>query len=220
MKNLVKNNLWSFLLIAIGAGWSIFVYKQLPDSIATHFDMNGNPDGFSSKNFAVSLMPLVSFTLVLMMHGLMIISPEKFAAKQSSRSIAQLILAIVTFLTALHFAMLYSAVYHEQIVGPSVSIGLSLLIVFIGNYMGKIEQNFWVGIRTPWTLASEDNWKRTQRFTGHAFVISGLIALAFSIWIHTVAAPMAALILASLLGVIYSYRYYVKYEKVDRRTEI
>lgn len=97
MKNLVKNNLWSFLLIAIGVGWSIFVYKQLPDSIATHFDMNGKPDGFSSKNFAVSMMPLMSFALVLMMHGLMITSPEKFAAKQSSRSIAQLILAIVAF---------------------------------------------------------------------------------------------------------------------------
>lgn len=121
-------------------------------------------------------------------------------------------------MTALHIAILYSAVYHEQIVGPSISISLSLLIVFIGNYMGKIEQNFWVGIRTPWTLASEENWKRTQRFTGHVFVISGLIALAFSIWIHSLVAPMAALILASLLGVIYSYRYYAKYEKVDRRT--
>lgn len=216
MKNLVKNNLWTWLLILACLAWSAFIYKQLPDSIATHFDINGDPDRYSSKNVAFLMMPLISFVLVVWIHILIAVSPQKFTAQQSTYSISQIIFATVAFLMSLHVSILYDALYETQTVGAVLPIAMSLLIIFLGNYMGKIERNFWVGFRTPWTIISEENWKQTHRFGGKAYVILGLVSLAASVWIHSMLAPVAALLLASLVGVLYSYIYYTKYEKMDR----
>jgi len=95
-----------------------------------------------------------------------------------------------------------------------MNLALSLLLIFLGNYMGKLRRNFWAGIRTPWTILNETVWERTHRLGGWLFVLAGLIGL-----VTTFIPPlrfwgvMSALFAVIVILVVYSY---IEYERVTR----
>ena len=93
-----------------------------------------------------------------------------------------------------------------------VEAGVGLLLIVLGNFMGKITRNFFVGIRTPWTLASDEVWLRTHRLGGKLFVLAGAVFFVCGILGLGAMAPFAATAVAALVSIAYSYVIYRKIE--------
>lgn len=213
MKNLIKNNWISLSIVAFAIAWGTIQLQSLPDQVPTHFNSSGQADQYSSKYFGVYFLPLINVFTVLFVNGLLRASPEAYSAKNSQRSISMLNIALTIFLTILYFAMIKESTEPNQWMHKALPVGISLLTLLIGNYLGKLEKNFVAGFRLPWTLASDDNWKQTHRFAAKAYVILGTSSLLISLFHPSLLVSMAALILGSIAGVVYSYRYFIKYEQ-------
>jgi uncharacterized membrane protein len=212
MKEIIKNNWMSLVLIVIGSFWGLSNFENLPPQIPTHFDINGNADKYSSKEFTLWLMPLISLFFILVINGLLKASPEKFSANQSMSAVSKLSFGIVMFLMVIHVATIKEAIQPGQWMTKALPLALGGLTIFIGNYLGKLEKNFIIGVRLPWTITSDENWKRTHRFAGKCYFVAGAISLSIAFIYPNLMVSMGLLLLASLSSVIYSYQFFKKYD--------
>jgi uncharacterized membrane protein len=183
------------------------LYPLLPDMMPTHWNLKGEVDGYSSKTYYVLFFP----SLILALYLLISFAP-KFDPRPESYEKFTGVVAVFRTLMVLIFAVIYLAPM-ALVLGYTVSIAklirfsIGILLVFIGNYFGKIRHNYTFGIKTPWTLASEEVWNKTHRTSGPLWVIAGII------WIVSIAIPdktafiinMVVLGIATFYGFIYSY---------------
>jgi len=102
-------------------------------------------------------------------------------------------------------------------VGRAIIGGVCLLLALLGNLMGKVRRNFYIGVRTPWTLANERVWNATHRFAGKTLVAGGLAGLALTVAGLNGWPVMVALLAGALIPVGYSL---VFYKQLERRGEL
>lgn len=163
-----------FLIPLFALILSAAAFPFLPDQIPIHFDIAGNPDNYSGRVF-VFMMPVLCFGLLALAEVMPHIDPrqmsyEKFGKHyQSLHILVQLLLMVVQIIT-ITVALGYSI--QIQTVVPLM---VGLLLSFCGNMMPKFKQNFFCGIRTPWTIQDEDVWFRTHRVTGRLWMVCGLL---------------------------------------------
>ncbi|HEV8122943.1 MAG TPA: SdpI family protein [Gemmatimonadales bacterium] len=195
------------LAIAAATGFSVWAYPHLPAQVATHFDLQGDPNGWSSRLLAVALAPAIGVFMALMFTFLPRIDPkranyEKFGATWWTVANAALIL-----LALVHVAMLGKALGWAVDISRIVGVGVGGMFILIGNLMTRIRPNWFMGIRTPWTLSSDTVWRKTHRFGGVAFVIAGVCiavtGLLGSGW--ALYAAIGTAVVAGLGSVVYSY---------------
>ncbi|MDD2402010.1 MAG: SdpI family protein [Clostridia bacterium] len=197
--------LLAILLITFIIG--IYVYPDLPTNVPSHWNIHGEIDGWSSKTFAVIFYPLLN----LILYPLMLIFPKldprsdnysRFAgAYKAIRIFLHLFLAFIYLLT-LVIALGYP-IKMDIIVRASISI----LFILIGNYMGKFQHNYFVGIKTPWTLANEQVWRKTHRLAAPLWVGVGTIEFFLSFFQGSWAGytQFALFMLMAFIPIIYSY---------------
>lgn len=188
----------------------LLLWKQLPDPMPSHWDINGEIDGWSSKAFAVFGFP----ALLLGIHWICVIAScaDPKAANYTPKMFT-LVLWICPVLGLVLNSMVYAAALGYQL---SVEIIMPLLVglmfIIVGNLLPKCRQTYTMGIKLPWTLSNEENWNKTHRFGGKVWVIGGVIIMATSIvgsfWllIGTTVVMVAA-------PTIYSYMLYRKQKK-------
>jgi uncharacterized membrane protein len=192
---------------------SAWAYPALPDRVPTHWDMAGHPNGYSSRFFAVSLMPgIVAFTWLLML-VLPAISPRGFRLEASAGAFYGSVLAIMAVLLVLHYLILraelgQSAPPNALLLGP-----IGVLLAVLGAFMGRLKKNFFIGIRTPWTLASDEVWSRSNRLGGRLFVLGGIVVVVASFF-GSAAIPtlLAVIAVAAVVPIAYSYILYRRIE--------
>jgi uncharacterized membrane protein len=220
MKNDKLNKyLWfSGLVLLIMLGVSLFAWVKLPASasIPVHWGLNGQPDRYGSKFEALLIMPIIATLLILLQWAIPKLSPQKANLEDSAKAYNMLWLALSVFLLGMHIltALVSLNVVMDLVTGLTVMMGIMFMI--IGNYMGKMRTNYFVGIRTPWTLESKQSWNKTHRLGGKVFVAVGLLTVVSGILLEptwTFIVMMGGL-LGGSLGLVY-YSYYVwKQEKV------
>lgn len=175
-----------------------------------HWGVNGEADRWSSKPFAVFVLPL----LILAIHGICIFASGKdFRDKKQSPKVMGLVLWICPLLSVMANSLTYAISLGKEInVLFVVSLTMGALFVLIGNYLPKCQQNRTVGIRIIWTLKNEANWNATHRFAGKVWVIGGLLLMASSLLPYSILpwAMIALLVVFISLPVLYSYRFYRK----------
>lgn len=197
------------VLSMLCVGW--FLYDRLPEQIPVHWNVEGEVDNYTSKLKGVLLLPLINLLMVILFPIFKKIDPkrEKYATFQRPWLIIQTVL--VLFFAYIYFVSLYLALNPYMSVEPFIFGGLGVLFIVIGNYLGKIRQNYFMGIRTPWTLNNEEVWNKTHRVAGWSFVIGGLLvfAEAFLQW-KVVYVMIFAISFAILVPVVYSYLEYRK----------
>ena len=168
-KTLIITSLILLIPIAVG----LLLWNQLPDVIPTHWGINGEVDGWSSKPFAVFGLPL----LLLAFQWLCVLGTSADPKKANHpEKIVHLVLWIIPVLGVALSVITYAVALGQEVrmvVVMPVMIGLLLAIV--GNYLPKCKQNYTIGIKIPWTLNSEENWNKTHRFAGWLWTICGLI---------------------------------------------
>lgn len=215
---LLKSNALSLIALFTMAGFSALFYNQLPDSIATKFDFNGNPTQYSSKEFVALLMPIVFIVLIVLINVFIKKSPYKYSMPNSQRAMDITVFGSGLLLLGIHIGMLVDPggqiLFHKFL-----SLGIALFLIIVGNIFGKTERNFFLGIRIPWTLASETNWKATHRLAGKLMVISGILLLAVTAFYSSITLAIACLLVPTLTPIYYSYRFYVKNERPQEKLE-
>ncbi len=172
-----KSELPALLILALAwaAGW--YFYTHFPAVVVSHWNFNGVPDGWSGKAANALGIPGLLTGMYLLFTFLPLIDPRKNRYPEFIgvyRKFKNLILLVL--FTVMMATGLYNLGYNIKIqfVVPTV---IGLLLIVIGNYMGKIKPNWFMGIRTPWTMSSENVWNKTHRVGGYLFILFGLLVI-------------------------------------------
>lgn len=184
-----------------------FLYPHLPEQVPSHWNMAGEVDGYSSRTFHVLFFPSMTLFLYIFMSFAPIFDPKSENYKKFQSVYEGFRYFMVGFLMLLYMATTLYALGYPLSMGKIVRFAIGLLLVFIGNYFGKIRHNYTFGIKTPWTLASEEVWNKTHRISGPLWVVAGLIWM-LSIFITeklAFAIAMGSIIVVSIYGFAYSY---------------
>ncbi len=203
----MRNRNFGFVMAAVGIAFSVWAWPRLPEVVTTHWNLKGEPDGFSPRWMAAGLLPLVQVGLVLVFRVLPRIDPRGENYAKFSATYWVIANSVILFLAGVHVAMLLEAMGIPVDVHRMIGLSVGLLLMVMGNYLGKVQPNWFMGVRTPWTLASEKVWRRTNRTAGWLFVLAGLLIVisAFIPSIPTVTVMGVAVALAALIPVIQSY---------------
>ena len=205
-KQLIISSIVILLPIVVG----LLLWNQLPDTFATHWGVDGQPDGFSSKAFAVFAMPVLLVALQFFCVWITEVTNRK---NEQSPKVMNLIFCIMPVLSLLCNGMVYAiALGKIWDWATLMPITLGLLFAVIGNYMPKCTQNTTIGIKVIWTLNNEENWNATHRFAGKTWVAAGLITMFSALLPTSIGYPImfVALIGAGAGAALYSYLYYRK----------
>jgi uncharacterized membrane protein len=208
-----RTDLLSIAAIAALVALATALYDVLPDPLPTHWNARGMGNVYMSKATAVAALvalPIVPFLLIKVLPA---ISPRGFRMN-SFQPVTDIIALTVTVMVAgIDAAVLLAASGRHVPVLTVSQLLIGGLFIVLGNYLGKVRRNFFIGIRTPWTLASEEVWARTHRFGGWVFVIAGvaLVALAWAPVKTPAGFPLALLSVMGVAAVVVVVHSYVVY---------
>lgn len=197
--------LWLLIVAALVLG--VAVYPQLPEQVASHWNYRGEVDGYSSRNWGAFGIPLLTAGIYLGMLLLPLIDPSRQNYEKFAGAYRVIKAMLVIFMTGLHLVVILNALGFQVQVDKVVMGGVSLLILIIGNFMGQFRHNYFIGIKTPWTLASEVVWRKTHRLGGRLWVAAGILGLAGTLLGGPTGGLLlaAALALAVIIPFVYSY---------------
>jgi uncharacterized membrane protein len=197
------------ILAATFAGLSL--WNRLPDQMASHWNFNDQVDGYMSKFWGVFLMPLITLGIFLLFLVIPNVDPLKANIAQFRETFNLFIVLIIGFMVYVYaLTLLWNLDFTNFGLGKAMMPALGVLFIFVGYMLRKAKRNFFIGIRTPWTLSSDRVWDETHRIGAMLFTISGILALLGSFFGGSTAFVM---LMVSVLGstlflVIYSYVLY------------
>lgn len=186
---------------------SALVYDRLPDRMATHWDMDNEVNGEMPKLFAAVLLPIFMAVLNVVTHVGLDHDPKRKNSAPAVIAICKWVIPVASIL-AMGQTLLWNLGYQTSVVQLVMAL-CGLLIVVVGNYMPKCRQNYTIGIKLPWTLASEENWNRTHRLAGYLWIVAGLV-MSVSGFFHAGAWIIAAILVIMLVPCVYSFYLYTK----------
>jgi uncharacterized membrane protein len=175
-----KYYLVALLLTALVAMADVWAYPRLPDTIATHWNLHNVANGWSPKWVLFLAGPGLMVALMLLMRVLPWLSPKNFEVDSFRVTYLHIMVMVVCVAAYLQLLLLWSGLGHAMNIGRATIGGICLLFALLGNLMGKVRRNFFVGVRTPWTLANERVWNATHRFAAKTMVLGGLAGLAMT----------------------------------------
>lgn len=203
-----------FLLTIFAVG--IYIAPTMPDRVPTHWNIRGEVDGYGSKYINLFLMPSIALVAYLLMSFLPAIDPFRKNYEKFAKPYLYFKIFLAFFFVYLEIFLLYSSVRFSPPQGSLMfAIPFSLLLCFIGWILPQLKRNFFIGIRTPWNLISDENWKKTHDFGGKTFLLAGIASLvaAFFGSVPGFVVLIASVFIAAFAAVIYSYLIYRKEKK-------
>ena len=197
-----------FALLGALLIYTLAVYNNLPDWLPIHWNIRGEVDGWANKQTAVLLMPGTVLILLGMLIGLPAISPKQFSITSFRSTFNYIMLVIMVLMGYIHILMLLAGMHPNLNMGRALISGMFLFFALMGNMMGKVRRNLWMGVKTPWTLASDRVWDATHRLAGRLMVGGGIAGIVLS---FAGVSPVICIVLlfATLLyPAVYSYFLY------------
>jgi uncharacterized membrane protein len=211
----LKTEIFPFLILLCSVIISFWAYPMLPDLVVSHWDFYGKANGWSSREFHTIFFPGLLFAMYLFLSLMPKFDPqsERYAEFAGVYRIMRNFILFILFV--IFVAATFANLGYPVNIGATVAGAVGLLMIVLGNYFGKLKRNYFIGIRTPWTLSSENVWNKTHHLGSRLFIIWGL-GLICAPWL----APQVAMII--LFGgivlmlawlMIYSYSLYKKEQK-------
>ena len=166
------------ILIAGITAAGVVLWNQLPDPMASHWDVNDQVDGYMPKFWGVFLMPLITIVLFLLFLLIPSIDPLKANIVQFRGTFNLFITLFVAFMAYAHaLTLCWNLGYTSLGIGRAMLPAIGLLFFVVGSMLRKAKRNWFIGIRTPWTLSSDSVWNEVHRLGGILFMASGAIAV-------------------------------------------
>lgn len=206
------------LLILLPIPLGLLLWDQFPETMAIHFGITGEADGYASLGFTVFALPL----LMLAVHWLCIFFTSLDKGNHGrNQKMFRVVLWTIPIISNLSILGLYAFaldVEFSPVVWTVVPIGL--LFAVMGNYMPKTRMNSTMGIKVPWAYSSEDNWNATHRFAGKIWMAGGLLIALCGFLPHlwAVSVMIVGMVILSIVPILYSYRFY-KREKAEGKVQ-
>ena len=165
--------LFTSILILLPSLVGCVFWNQLPEEIPTHFNLLGQADGYNHKMSAIFGLP----TLMLLMHWLLLFLMIKDPKSSNISSKIQLLIYwIIPFVSCLTMISIFGeSLGYSMVSGLIAQIFMGIVMIVIGNYLPKTHRNYIIGIRLPWTLENDENWRKTHRLAGKIWVLGGLL---------------------------------------------
>jgi uncharacterized membrane protein len=208
--------IFELLMIAVAIIATVLLLPHLPARVVTHWGMNGQPDGFSPKDALWIFGPGFLVLILALGAGTPWLSPRRFGVETFRSTYNFIILAVFLMMAYCYAIILWAAAGLHVNIARFVVGAVCLLIAAIGNVLGKVRQNFYIGVRTPWTLSNERVWHATHRFAAKCFVTAGLLGLAMAMAGAQIV-PIVVILAGALAPVIYSL---VFYKQLEHRGEL
>jgi len=199
---------WFGLVIAVVAvALSLWAYPRLPPSVVTHWSLNGTPDGYSSRLWALAIIPVMLVIMTVIFNVLPKIDPRHENYVKFLSSYWLIANAVIVFLLVAHGLIIAAGLGFSIKIDRLMPLGIGLLFVFLGNFLTRVEPNWFVGIRTPWTLSSDTVWRRTHRTGGWVFVIGGLVLASTALLPRAAFLPLliATIVIMPAIPMVQSY---------------
>ncbi len=206
---------WIVILLAFVAG--AVIYPRLPEMVASHWNALGQVDGFMPRLWGVFLMPLIMVGMGLLFMVVPIIDPLKHNIAAFRPQYDRFILLVMIFMLAVHGFTLLWNMGIQLSMNRFMPVAMGLVFFFVGDLIRNAKRNFFVGIRTPWTLSNDVVWAKTHRLGATLFQISGVVAALgalidrMAIWFILV-----PVIVAGLIPTIYSY---FEFRRIERAAQ-
>jgi uncharacterized membrane protein len=213
----MKTRYYAAGALLVAAALAVFFYALpgLPERVPVHWNIHGEADGYGSPWSLLLMGPVLMAGTMVMFAVLPWLSPKRFEVDSSMRAYLAFMLILVGML-GYFFAVSLWAGLNGPVGARAVIGGLCVLSILLGNLMGKVRRNFFLGVRTPWTLASERVWYATHRLAGKVFVGAGLAGLALSLASAPGWLSVAVVSLGFLVPVVYSLVHYKRLERAGQ----
>src|SRR5581483_2329647 len=167
-------------IIAVQILVSAITYPFMPAQVPSHWNSAGQINGYMPRLSNAIFVPAMSLGIYILLRVLLVVGP-RLGSNTNRRALLKLVdylaCGILLFLLAMQLIAIAAALHFPVDIGFVVNLAVAMLFIFLGNYLGKVQRNLWVGIRTPWTLANDTVWERTHRLGSWLFVIAGIVML-------------------------------------------
>lgn len=203
--------IWLILLLPFV--YSFIVWNRIPDKVPTHFDVHGEPDDYSTKIFALLLLPIINIVIYFVLFVVPRIDPRKKNYTAFESSYQNIRLLIHLFFAGMFIFIMQTTSGGEPLKLNAFLSGMLLFFALLGNYMRTVRSNFFVGIRTPWTLSNDIVWRKTHELGGRIWFYSGIVLAIIVFFLPQTAATIVMFIgifLMVMIPVVYSYLEYRK----------
>lgn len=198
----------SLIMISAAVLLSLMVYPQLPEQVASHWNASDQVDGTMPRFWGAFLMPILALAMLGLFLIIPAIDPLKANIAQFRRTFNVLIVLLMAFLLYLHgLTIAWNLGYQGFHMSTAMLPAMGLLFIFIGAMLRVAKRNYFVGIRTPWTLSSDRVWDKTHRLGAVLFVVAGILAGLGAFLPGQVAywLVLGPVLLSTLVVLVYSY---------------
>ncbi|HII94729.1 MAG: DUF1648 domain-containing protein [Methanofastidiosum sp.] len=210
----MKANDISLGIILISFIIGAFVYPHAPDMMPTHWNAQGEIDGYMDKFWGLFLLPMISFGLFALFVYLPKFEPRKMNLESFREYYQGILLVTIGFLFYIFILSILSAFGYRFNMVQMISPAFAAIFYYMGTVLVKTKSNFFVGIRTPWTISDETVWEKTHKLGGKLFKASGIIAF-FGVFFKEFA--FVLIIVPILLASVYAFVYsYIEYRKIHK----
>jgi uncharacterized membrane protein len=183
-----------------------YLYPYLPDKIASHWGITGEVNGYMGKFWGIFLMPVISVVLLVLFIVIPKIDPLSKNIARFRKYFDRFIGFIFLFLFYIYLLTIFWNLGFRFNMSRMLAPAFSLLFYQIGILIGKAQRNWSIGVRTPWTLSSDDVWNKTHRLGSKGYKILAIIGLLGLVWpVFFLTAMISGIIVFSLYLVFYSY---------------
>jgi uncharacterized membrane protein len=211
-------------VLAAAAGATLYLEREavLPAQTPTHWGADGKPDAYTSRDSMLPIFLLVPGMMAAFV-GLTLVlpwlSPKQFTVDEFRGTYNYAMGLVVLMMAWMQAAILIGSVWPDVCVRLLLS-GIFLFFALLGNVLGKVRRNFWIGVRTPWTLASEPVWTATHRLAAWLFTAAGVfgfVAVLMPVnFLIVFMVAMGAIFVAAIVPVVYSLVLYKRLERAGR----
>jgi immunity protein, SdpI family len=205
-------------IVALAAGAAGWLSPTLPEQIPTHWNIRGEIDGYGGK-WTLFMLPVVMAATLVLFYFLPALSPRTFEVDTFKPTYLYIMVLIMGLFAYIQGVLLYT-VHQAVMKEPSVDIGrafiagMFLFFGLLGNVIGKVRKNFYIGIRVPWTLASDRVWNDTHRMAAWVWVAGGLLGFGMILLGAPIYVALPLFIGSALSPVVYSF---IHYKSLERR---
>jgi len=203
----MRSRWFGLVIAAVAVAVSIWAYPQLPPTVATHWNVRGTPDGFSSRAVAVAIIPGVILVITALFNVLPRLDPRRENYTKFIGTYWLIANAVILFILIGHAMIIATGLGFAVKIDRLMPIGVGLLFIVLGNYLTRVEPNWFVGIRTPWTLSSDTVWRKTHRTGGWLMVLAGFVIAASAFFPPGAFLPLfiAAILIMAVIPIVQSY---------------
>ena len=194
------------LLTVVSLLLSLTVFSSLPEQIPAHWNVHGTVDRFAPK-LTVFIFPGIIFLITILFQFMRRTDPNSDNYDKFQREYHRYTFVIGLVFFAVQIMTIAAAFRMDFNVNLIFCLGIGSLFIFIGNLLPKTKHNYFIGIRTPWTLADEQNWFRTHRLAGKIWVLGGLIVALTALAPESFQVPVFLTILAVMVVTPFVYSY-------------